>query len=426
MRILIIKNRNIFRNSTLVFSFFLFAFYDTNAQPLETLIEEALSNNPKIQAIDLQYKMASEKANEVNTLPNTEFGVGYFISEPETRTGPQRFNVSVKQMIPWFGTITAKKSYARSLSKAKYEDIIIEKRKLVVATSQSYYRLYAYKAQQNIILQNIELLKTYETLALTALEVDKASAVDILRLQMRQNELEALKQVLDQNYLTEQTILNKLLNRDKNLTVNVTQALTIPTEANSLKTVNLSLHPELIKYDKLYESIAQSELLNQKESLPMIGLGLKYINVEKRPVANLDDNGKDVFMPTVSFSIPIFNKKYKSKTKQNKLREQEIIFQKQERLNTLETMLDKAVKERTSAKINYQTQTKNLRQAKDAQEILIKTYETGAIDFSELLEVEKLRLKFQINQIESIKNYHLQNVIINYLTNSSLMWHIHK
>ena len=50
-----------------------------------------------------------------------------------------------------------------------------------------------------------------------------------------------------------------------------------------INTENLALHPELLKYDKLYQSVEQSELLNQKESSPMIGFGLDYINVEERP-----------------------------------------------------------------------------------------------------------------------------------------------
>ena len=56
------------------------------SQELETLIDVALNNNPEIQKFEFKYKRASEKANEVNTIPNTEFGVGYFMSEPETRT----------------------------------------------------------------------------------------------------------------------------------------------------------------------------------------------------------------------------------------------------------------------------------------------------------------------------------------------------
>ena len=33
---------------------------------------------------------------------------------------------------------------------------------------------------QSVLIENIELLKTYETLALTSVEVGKASAVDVL------------------------------------------------------------------------------------------------------------------------------------------------------------------------------------------------------------------------------------------------------
>jgi cobalt-zinc-cadmium efflux system outer membrane protein len=394
----------------------LLSFAFSNAQQLETFIEEALANSPEIQKFELQYKRASEKVNEVNTIPNTEFGVGYFVSEPETRTGAQRFKVSAKQMMPWFGNITARENYMNSLADAKYEDIVIAKRKLMASVSQSYYNLYANRAKQEVLRENIELLKPYETLALTSVEVGKASAVDVLRLQMRQNEMEQLKQVLEQQYLAEQTNFNKLLNRDKTITVNVINELNLPSEEFVINLDNLALHPELLKYDKLYHSVEQSELLNQKESSPMIGFGLDYIAVSERPNMDFSDNGKDIVMPMVSMSIPIFNKKHKSKSKQNELQQQEIEFQKQERLNILETLLDKAISDRVSARISFATQTVNLKQAKDAEKILIKNYETGTIEFNDVLDIHELQLKFQMNQIESVKTYYIQTTIINYLT----------
>ena len=69
-------------------------------QRLESLIKEGLENNPEIQKFETLYKGALEKKNEVDALPNSQFGFGYFASEPETRTGAQRFKLSVKQMIP--------------------------------------------------------------------------------------------------------------------------------------------------------------------------------------------------------------------------------------------------------------------------------------------------------------------------------------
>ncbi len=409
MKYIIINLKTVFVLCSLCF------VLSAQSQELEMLIDVALNNNPEIQKFELQYKRVSEKVNEVNTLPNTEFGVGYFVSEPETRTGAQRFKVSAKQMLPWFGTITSRENYVSSLADARYEDIVIAKRKLMTSVSQSYYNLYANKAKQKVLTENIKLLETYETLALTSVEVGKASAVDVLRLQMRQNEMQQLNDVLSQQFLAEQTNLNNLLNRENDVTVTVVESLMMPSEDFEVTTKNLALHPELLKYDKLYQSIEQSELLNQKESSPMIGFGLDYINVSERPDMNFSDNGKDIVMPMVSVSIPIFNKRYKSQTKQNELQQQEITAQKQERLNTLETLLSKAINERISARISYVTQTKNLKQAKDAEDILIKSYETGTIDFNDVLDIQELQLKFQMNQIESVKSYYVQSTIINYL-----------
>jgi outer membrane protein TolC len=398
----------------IIVGFFIFNF--GLAQEMETLIEEALANSPEIQKFELQHEIVTEKTNEVNNIPNTEISFGYFVSEPETRTGPQRYRVSARQMLPWFGSITARENYVGALAEAQYEDLIIAKRKLITSVAQSYYDLYALQAKKNVLIENSELLKTYETLALTYVEVGKSSAVDVLKLQMRQNELEQLKRALEYNYLAEQTALNKLLNRDKDTNIEITNKLVIPESNEEPSPESIELHPEILKYDKLYQSVVQSELLNQKEKKPMIGFGIDYINVDERTDMDFSDNGKDILMPMVAVTFPIFNKKYRSQTKQNELQQQEINAQKQQRLNNLEAALDKAVYDRQSAIISYETQTKNLIQAKNAEEILIKNYETGTIDFNDVLDIQELQLKFQLTQIEAVKSYYVQSSIINYLS----------
>lgn len=385
------------------------------AQQLQSYIQEAENNSPEIQAYNLRHNIAEEKVNEANWIPNTEFSAGYFVSEPETRTGAQRARFSARQMLPWFGTITARENYASSMADAEYVEIVIAKRKLALSVSQSYYILYSITAKQKVLDENIQLLKTYEKLALTSVEVGKASAVDVLRLQIRQNELQQQKEVLAEAYLGEQTAFNKLLNRDKTTIVNVIEELLLPAEDIVYAENALTLNPELLKYDKLYESIEQSELLNQAERSPMIGFGLDYVPVSERPDLNFSDNGKDIFMPMVSVSIPVFNKKYDSKSKQNELKQLEITAQKDNRLNVLESTFAKALSQRNQARIKYNTQEKNLKQANDAEEILIKNYETGTIDFNDVLDIQELQLKFQINQINAITTYYAQSAVVNYL-----------
>lgn len=391
-----------------------FAFAEVNAQDLAFYIQEAEKNNPEIQAFELRYNIAEEKVNEVNSLPNTEFNFGVMAIAPEMDMPMEQFSASVMQMLPWFGTISARENYASSMAETQFVDIAIAKRKLSLSVSQSYYKLYAIRAKQLILDENIELLQTYERLALTSLEVGKASAVDVLRLQIRQNELVQQKEVLEQDFQAEQTLFNNLLNREENMSVDVVEEMMIPDVDPLVLNENLQINPELIKYDKLYESVEQSELLNQKESGPMVGFGVQYINQENSPM--ITSSFKDMVMPMISISIPIFNKKYKSLTRQNELKQLEIKSQKEDRLNKLETLLAQALYNRNATRIKFNVQTDNLKQANDAEEILIKNYETGTINFNDVLDVQELQLKFQINLIESIKGYYVQYALINYLT----------
>ena len=83
----------------------------------------------------------------------------------------------------------------------------------------------------------------------------------------------------------------------------------------------------------------------------------------------------------------------------------------------LESAFAKAQSQRNQARIAYYTQERNLKQAQDAEEILVKNYETGTIDFNDVLDIQELQLKFQMNQIESVQMYYVQSAIINYLIN---------
>lgn len=392
----------------------IFFFTKGNAQDLQKLIEEALLNNPEIQQFDVKHKRISEKKNEVNTLPNTQIDVGVMAIKPEMGMPMERFNVSLMQMLPWFGTISTRENYVSSLADVAYQDIVIRKRKLKVEVANSYYKLYEINATQKVLIENINLLNIYEKLALTSVEVGKASAVDVLKLQIRKNELQQLKEVLHEQFSGEQTRLNKLLNRKNSKEeINVVDSLSIPKKMIQEKNHNLKLHPELIKYDKLYASVMQSEKVNQRDGKPMLGVGLQYVNMENSSM--ITSSFKDMIMPMVSVSIPIFNRKYKSTSLQNKLEQEEINLQKQQRYNVLETELQKAIVNQNSAVISYNTQFKNIVQTENATQILMRSYETGTIDFNDILDIQELQLKFQLSQIKAVRNYYIQGTIINYL-----------
>jgi len=387
------------------------------AQDLSGYIAEAETNNPEVQAYEFRYSIAQEKVNEVNTLPDTEFGVGYFVSTPETRVGAQRARFSVKQMLPWFGTIAKREKYQDALVETEYLEYVIAKRKLGLAVAQGYYKLYTIEAQSKVVQQNVELLERYKELALNAVEVAKASAVDVLKLEMRQNELKAQQQILEERRVAAEIQFKNTLNTASEGRILVVDSLSIPKEDEQINPDDLSANPELLKYDKLYESVTQAEILNRQEAAPKWGVGLDYIPVSERTDMFPADNGKDIVMPMVSVSVPIFNSKYKSVSRQNELRQQELDAQKAQRLNTLKNLLAEAKQNKNTARINFNTQKQNIAQAQDAEEILLKSYETGSIDFNDVLDIQELQLEFQLKQLQAVQTYYEQAALINYLTN---------
>ena len=387
------------------------------AQDLSSYIAEAETNNPEVQAYELRYSIAQEKMNEVNTLPDTEFGVGYFVSTPETRVGAQRARFSVKQMLPWFGTIAKREKYQDALVETEYLEYVIAKRKLGLAVAQGYYKLYTIEAQSKVVQQNVELLERYKELALNAVEVAKASAVDVLKLEMRQNELKAQQQILEERRIAAEIQFKNTLNTASEGRILVVDSLSIPAEDEQINPDDLSANPELLKYDKLFESITQAEILNRQEAAPNWGVGLDYIPVSERTDMFPADNGKDIVMPMVSVSVPIFNSKYKSVSRQNKLRQHELDAQKAQRFNTLKNLLAEAKQHKNTARINFNTQKQNIAQAQDAEEILLKSYETGSIDFNDVLDIQELQLEIQLKQLQAVQNYYEQAALINYLTN---------
>ena len=68
---------------------------------------------------------------------------------------------------------------------------------------------------------------------------------------------------------------------------------------------------------------------------PSLGIGLDYGIVGERDDINVPDNGKDIIMPMISMSLPIFRGKYSAAREEAQLMQQSYLLQKFEVLNQL-------------------------------------------------------------------------------------------
>lgn len=383
------------------------------AQSLESYIDEAIHNNAELQAMQFGYESSLEKVNEAGSLPNTNISAGYFVQEVETRVGPQRTRLSVSQPLPWFGTLGARKNVASAMSESELQNIELAERKLKLDVKQAYYNLYEQKASLSILRKNLEILKTYEELALNELESNRTTMVDVLKIRIRINETENKSITVSDEYEASVTTFNLLLNREPNARVVVPDSLQLDTvQFNKEELIN---NPQLLRLNAQQEVLLQSEKANQKERMPGLGVGLDYVIVEEGPMQG-PDNGKDVIMPMVSLSIPLFSKKYTFKQRQYQFEQQAVERRKVEVNNELGIAFQNALTALQNAKRTVSTQQENIHQAQQAEKVILATYETAKLDFEQILEVQQLILKFQLEVVEATSMYFKNKAMLEYLT----------
>lgn len=383
------------------------------AQSLESYIDEAVHNNAELQAMQFGYESSLEKVNEAGSLPNTNISAGYFIQEVETRVGPQRTRLSISQPLPWFGTLGARKNVASAMSESELQNIELAERRLKLDVKQAYYDLYEKKASLSILRKNLEILKTYEELALNELESNRTTMVDVLKIRIQINETENKSESVSDEYETSVTTFNLLLNREPNTMVVVVDSMQLDTAQFNKE--NLINNPQLLRLNAQQDVLLQSEKANQKEGMPSLGVGLDYVIVEEGPMQG-PDNGKDVIMPMVSLSIPLFSKKYTSKQKQYQFEKQAVDRRKVEVNNELEIAFKNALTALKNAKRTVSTQKENIYQAQQAEKVILATYETARLDFEQILEVQQLILKFQLEVVEATSMYFKNKAMLDYLT----------
>ena len=399
----------------LIFIMMFLLTISAKAQSLIDYLLIASENNPELQAIQYKYESALEKVNEVGSFPNTTIAAGYFVQEVETRVGAQKAKISATQMLPWFGTLNAKEESANYNAAAQLNNFDFTKRKLFLDVKSAYFELFELKEKERLILENIEILKTFESLGLNELENNRATMVDVLKIRMEKNELLNQLSSVQENFKAKKNTFNLILNRDENSDVILPEIPLLQVSAIFNKE-QISNNPKILQFENLQSSIEKSELAAKKEGLPTIGIGLDYGIVEKRDVANLTDNGKDIIMPMVSVSFPLFSKKYSSKQKQLKIDYQALEASKKNTYNQLYTIFENSKSKLTNSKVSIATQIDNIKEAKRAKKILLSAYETSTVDFEQLLEIQQLQLKFELKKVISEKEYAIQKSTLEFLT----------
>jgi outer membrane protein TolC len=390
---------------------------DFEKSALEEYFRMAAENNPGLQARYKDFEAAMQKVPQVSSLQDPTFSFGYFISPVETRVGPQRAKFSLTQMFPWFGTLEAKADAASLMAEAKYQAFLDARNKLYFNVAAAYYPLYELNRLKEIERENINILESYKTIANSKFKNGLSPMADVLRVDIMLKDAQTSLRILNMKEKPLLVTFNSLLNRDENEPVTLLDSL--PAESlpeNFRKDSLLTNNPMLNAIDLKQKASEASEIIAQKEGLPKLGVGLDYAIVGKRTDMDVADNGKNILMPMISVSIPVFRKKYKAAEKEAQLMQENYKLQKKETINTLTSNYESVwfqIQQQKDLIELYEAQTQ---EANQTLNLLLSAYGNSGKDFEEVLRMQQQLLKYEKMKANAETQYQIALAKLNYIT----------
>jgi outer membrane protein TolC len=421
---------------------------------LSYYLELAAKNNPGVKAKYLEYSAALEKLPQVSSLPDPSVQFGYFIKPMDLMGGNQVADVRIMQMFPWFGVLKAAKDEASKMAISKFESFRDVKNELYFNVKASYYTVYRTEKEISIANENLNILQSLEQIALVRLSTtssaspsgntgpvsttaskpgmasagggmgssmggnDKNEMVNLLRIKIEIHELENRIALLNDQLITDKVSFNRFLDRSPKSEVFTADSLMEVTIPSDIITLGDSLinHPMVKMYEAEADADAAKVSMVKRMGYPTIGLGLDYMVIQKREGNISAMNGKDMTMPMVSLTLPVFRKKYKSMRHEAELLRDAASMSASNVKNDLTVNFQETLQKLNDASRRILLYKDQAMLADKSLQLLITSFSVSGADFEEVLRMEQQLLDYQFKKVEAVVDKNTSIARLIYLT----------
>jgi outer membrane protein TolC len=378
-------------------------------------LEIAAKNNPSVQQKFTEYQVALQKVPQVGSLSDPELSLGVFLKPMELVSGNQVADIRLMQMFPWFGVLKNAKDEMSLMANAKYELFRDAKLQVFYDVQRTWYDLYKIQKDISISEKNIEILKTIERLILVRFKSASMGSssgsfvlADLYRIQIETGELENNIALLKNQEQSALALFNSYLNRSPVTSVFTGETLVSDSLGLSLTAVSdsmLTKNPMLSMLEFEKQSIDARKKMVTAMGYPMVGLGLNYSLISKNAMSTSSMNGKDMVMPMVTVTLPIYRKKYNAMVKEADLLKIATSQNYQATANSLQTEYSQAVQLYQDAQRRVKLYENQYQLASKSLDLIIKSFSTSSSGLTDVLRVRQQTLDYELKQVEAVADF---------------------
>ncbi|MGG5506690.1 MULTISPECIES: TolC family protein [unclassified Myroides] len=429
----------------------------------------ALEQNPGLQAQRLAYEAFLDKIPQAGAFDDPELSMGFYTKPMDIVGGRQIGDLTLMQMLPWFGTKKSAKKEAHHMASMQLQQYREAREMVILQVHTQWYVLQKLQQQVHNAQQNKALLEQLEQLAIqkfsapsgatasnsmtisapstttntsssgmggmamgggstantaTSSPTPSSSAMsgmssggngsgmsDVLRIRLETIEIENTIESLQAQIKAEKAKFNALLDQEIQTAVTVPQTIDkVPffltdEEAQTMIETNNPMLAMLTEEGLAYQAKAE---MDKKMSYPMLGLGVQYMIIGKTndPMLAMGDmNGKDMIMPMVTLSLPIFRKKYKAQQEEGKKWWKSSEEKYKDTYNTLVASYYSFKNQVEDAERTITLLDKQSTLAETTFNLIVKEFVTGKSDLTNVIQVQRQLLDYQLKKAEAIANY---------------------
>ena len=380
--------------------------YSAENPSLNSLVDEALKNNPQIQAAKQRYKAAQARVRLLRTLEDPKFEYEYDTiisnmmgSQMNRKISPMR-TIAISQAFPFPTKFFLRKNAAQKEANAYEQEYKETENKVVKDLKESYFQLFLNDKKISLTQENLDLLSQFIEIANKKYSVNKASQQDSLKAQVEHSKLSNQLVLLEQEKKIAQSMLNSLLNRPSDAQIDSVEESSnkvLELDEQSLLKSTKESRPELRSFQEMVRKSEIDYSLAKQEYLP--DFMIKY----KRDVS---EGSTGSWAGMIGVTVPLwFWEKQDSFVKEahanvNVVKAE---YQAQENMVLFEVRSSYARFD-AAKKLVKIYETGVLPQAQAALETARRGYETDSLSFLDLLDSERTLREFQMDYFESLAN----------------------
>jgi outer membrane protein TolC len=364
------------------------------------LVLEVLQRNPRVVVADAEAEAVAHRVPQVSTLPDPVAGLTVFLSQPETRVGPQIATASISQRFPWSGTLDLKEELA--LERASVAVARMHETRLTVISSarRLAIELAFLETQESLLRDDLGTLDLFEALARARYASGVGLGQSVVKIQAEITRAEAALLDLRARRAGLESRLNALRGRTQAAPLPDFQLQPIRTLSETrsgLREDALASHPSLVAARASIAAADTAVSLADTAAKPELSAGLAYTVVGRRDDADPPDDGKDIVGLTGSISLPVWRAPREAAVEEAVTTR----LATDERMRALMTDLDARLDDLLTRLPLIEERarlfdTVLIVQAREALDSAIAAYSVGTVAALDLLDAERVLLQARI------------------------------